>query len=300
MTIENRDAGDQKPLDPKPRYVVACIDGSEAALAVCDYSAWASQRMSAPLMLLHVLDEDKYPAKTDMSGNIGLGSREQLQEELVSLDQERSKLALKHGHILLGEAEKRVLAAGAEKATKRQRHDELASSLAELEPDSQLFVMGLHGESSAADGRHVGSQLETVIRSVHRPILMVPDKFVKPRSVMLAFDGSETGFRSIELLSATPVFRGIPLHLVLVGADTAEHQEQLKHAERLLSVQGPDIRLVIREGDVEQTLHAYQEEYDIDILIMGAYGHSKIRRFLVGSTTTRMLETAKKPLVILR
>lgn len=295
MTIENRDAGAEQP-----RHVVACIDGSDAALAVCDYSAWASQRMGAPLMLLHVLDEEKYPARTDMTGNIGLGSREQLQEELVSLDQERSKLALKHGHILLDEAEKRVLVDGVEKVTKRQRHDELASSLAELEPDSQLFVMGLHGESSAAAGRHVGSQLETVIRSVHRPILMVPDEYVPPRSVMLAFDGSETGFRSIELLSATPVFRGIPLHVVLVGADTAEHQEQLKRAERLLSAQGPDIHLVIREGDVEQTLHAYQEEHDIDILIMGAYGHSRIRRFLVGSTTTRMLETAKKPLVILR
>jgi len=295
MTNENRDAAAQGPL-----HVVACIDGSEAALAVCDYAAWACKRMGAPLMLLHVLDEEKYPAPTDLTGSIGLGSREQLQEELVSLDQERSKLALKHGHVLLDEAEKRVLADGVEKAAKRQRHDELASSLAGLESESQLFVMGLHGESSAAAGRHVGSQLETVIRSVHRPILVVPDQFVPPRSVMLAFDGSATAFRSVELLSATPVFKGIPLHLVLVGADTAEHQEQLKRAQRLLSAQGPDISLAIRDGDVEQALHAYQEEHDIDILIMGAYGHSRIRQFLVGSTTTRMLETANKPLVILR
>ncbi|WP_150909475.1 universal stress protein [Marinobacter halotolerans] len=298
MTIENREDGAPESL--QPLQVVACIDGSEAALAVCDYSAWASQRMGAPLMLLHVLDEEKYPARTDMSGSIGLGSREQLQEELVSLDQERSKLALKHGHVLLDEAEKRVLADGMDKATKRQRHDDLASSLVELESDSQLFVMGLHGESSAAAGRHVGSQLETVIRSVHRPILMVPDEYVQPRSAMLAFDGSATAFRSIELLSATPVFHGMPLHLVLVGADTAEHQEQLKRAERLLSDQGSEIHPAIRQGDVEQTLHAYQEEHNIDILIMGAYGHSRIRQFLVGSTTTRMLETAKKPLVILR
>ena len=37
-----------------------------------------------------------------------------------------------------------------------------------------------------------------------------------------------------------------------------------------------------------------------DILVMGAYGPSRIRQFLVGSTTTRMLETARKPLVVLR
>lgn len=295
MTTETRDAQVQQP-----HQVVACIDGSEAALAVCDYAAWASQRMGAPLTLLHVLDEEKYPARTDMTGNIGLGSREQLQEELVSLDQQRSKLALKHGHLMLDEAEQRVLSAGVKKATKRQRHDELAASLAEMEPGSQLFVMGLHGESSAAAGRHVGSQLETVIRSVHRPVLLVPDEYAKPRSAMLAFDGSETAFRSVGLLANTPVFQGMPLHLVLVGSDSPEHQAQLERAASLLSGQGSDIHLAIRDGDVEQTLHAYQEEHEVDVLIMGAYGHSRIRRFLVGSTTTRMLETAKKPLVILR
>jgi len=295
MTVETSETG-----VPDTLQVVACIDGSEAALAVCDYAAWASSRMADPLMLLHVLDEEKYPARTDMSGSIGLGSREQLQEELVNLDQQRSKLALKHGHLMLDEAEKRVLAAGVGKVTKRQRHDELAGSLVELEPEARLFVMGLHGESSAAAGRHVGSQLETVIRSVHRPVFLVPDEFEAPKSAMLAFDGSPTAFRSIELLAGTPVFKGMPMHLVMVGSDTEEHRAQLKRAEGALKNQGMDLHLAIRQGDVEQTLHAYQEEHDIDVLIMGAYGHSRIRRFLVGSTTTRMLETARKPLVILR
>lgn len=295
MTTKN-----SKPEVQKPFHVVACIDGSKAALAVCDYSAWASRRMEEPLMLLHVLDEEKYPAKMDMSGSIGLGSREQLQEELVSLDQERSKLALKHGHLLLDEAEKRVMTDGIENVTKRQRHDELASSLVELEPESRLFVMGLHGESSAAVGRHVGSQLETVIRSVHRPVFLVPDEFRAPRSVMLAFDGSPTAFRSIELLAGTPVFNRMPLHLVMVGSETEEHWAQLNRAKEALDTHGMEIHLAIRDGDVEQTLHTYQEEHDIDVLIMGAYGHSRIRQFLVGSTTTKMLETATKPLVILR
>ena len=61
-----------------------------------------------------------------------------------------------------------------------------------------------------------------------------------------------------------------------------------------------EITLAIRSGEVEPVLHGYQDEFDIDILVMGAYGHSKIRRFLLGSTTTSMLTSAKKPLVILR
>ena len=38
--------------------VVACIDGSQAAPAVCDYASWASKHMETPMMLLHVLDEE--------------------------------------------------------------------------------------------------------------------------------------------------------------------------------------------------------------------------------------------------
>jgi len=280
--------------------VVACIDGSRAAPAVCDYAAWASQHMEVPVTLLHVLDEERYPVAPDLAGNIGLGSREHLLEELADLDARRSKLALEHGHHMLDDAERRVKDAGVENVIKRQRHGDLTESLLALENQTRLLVMGLHGESSSDRDVHIGSQLETVIRSLHRPILLVPDEFTAPTSAMLAFDGSKTAFRSVELLAGSPVFRGMPLHVVMVGADTADRREQLKKAETMLSGMGVDIQVAIRAGDVEPTLHAYQEEHDIDILVMGAYGHSRIRQFLVGSTTTTMLKTAEKPLVILR
>ncbi|MAM00376.1 MAG: universal stress protein UspA [Alteromonadaceae bacterium] len=280
--------------------VIACIDGSKAAPSVCDYAAWASSRMEAPLTLLHVLDEERYPVAPDLTGNIGLGSREHLMEELAELDQKRSKLALEHGHHMLDNAELRARQAGAQQVFKRQRHGDLTESLLALESKTRLIVMGLHGESSAASGRQVGSQLETVIRRLHRPILLVTDTYSQPRSAMLAFDGSPTAFKGVELLAGTPVFKNLPLHILMVGAESDTHWEQLRQAEKKLSGQGIEVHLAIRAGEIEQTLHAYQEEHDIDMLIMGAYGHSRIRQFLVGSTTEKMLETAKKPLVILR
>ena len=42
--------------------VLACIDGSPQAAAVCDCAAWASLQLDAPLTLLHVLDQQQYPA----------------------------------------------------------------------------------------------------------------------------------------------------------------------------------------------------------------------------------------------
>ncbi|WP_100639873.1 universal stress protein [Marinobacter salexigens] len=280
--------------------VVACIDGSAAAPAVCDYAAWASKHMGSPLTLLHVLDQERYPSEPDLAGNIGLGSRELLLDELAQLDRKRAKLALEHGDHMLDEAARRLENAGVGEIRKRQRHGDLTESLLALEDETRLIVMGLQGESSSDRGSRIGSQLETIIRSVHRPILLVPETFSTPRTAMLAFDGSATAFRGVELLAGSPVLKGVPLHLVMVGADTAEHRGQLEKAKQMLEVLDTEITLTMLSGDVEQALHKYQEEQDIDILVMGAYGHSRIRQFFVGSTTTDMLRTAVKPLVVLR
>ncbi len=280
--------------------VVACIDGSRSAPAVCAYAAWASQHMDAPVTLLHVLNDERYPPEPDLTGNIGMGSREQLLEELVELDRRRAKLALEHGHHMLDEAEQRVRAAGVSDVIKRQRHGNLAESILALEGETRLVVMGLHGESSSERDVRIGSQLETVIRSVHRPILLVPNEYTPPRSAMLAFDGSATAFKGVELLAGSTVLKGMPLHLIMVGQETSEGWEQLEKAKHMLAGLDSDITMAIRAGDVELTLHKYQEELAADIMVMGAYGHSRIRQFFVGSTTTNMLKTAKKPLVILR
>lgn len=280
--------------------IVACIDGSRATTAVADYSAWAALRMDASLMVFHVLDHGRYPSEPDLAGSIGLGSREHLLDELADLDAQRSKLALEQGRHMLDAAESRVREAGVETVHQRQRHGDLADSLLDIESETRLLVVGLHGESSNDRDVHIGSQLETVIRTLHRPIMLVPDQYAVPRSAMLAFDGSATAFRGVDLLASSPVFRDFPLHLVMVGPDTNDRWEQLQKAEKILSANGSEVHLSIRAGDVEKTLHTYQHEHDIDLMVMGAYGHSRIRQFLVGSTTTNMLKTSQRPLVILR
>ncbi|MFI8607150.1 universal stress protein [Pseudomonas sp. NPDC077649] len=280
--------------------VLACIDGSLSSPAVCDYAAWASLRLGAPLTLLHVLDHKQYPPRSDLSGNIALGSREQLLQELAELDERRSKLGLEQGRLALEAARERVQRDGVANPQLRQRHGDLVDSLRELENDIRLLVIGRQGETSDAVSQLVGSQLESVIRTLHRPILVSPGQFRAPRSLMLAYDGSATCDKGVELLAASPLFQGLPIHVVMVGADSDAARAQLQQAERRLVAGGHQVQLAIRAGEVEPSLHDYQTEQDIDLLVMGAYGHSRIRQFLVGSTTSHMLQTSVSPLLLLR
>ena len=277
--------------------VIACIDGTGVSPAVCDYASWASLRLDAPLLFLHVLDKSEYPIQTDLSGNIGLGSREALLEELAALDERRGRLALEQGRLMLEAAQQRAARDGVTDAATLQRHGGLVETLVEMEGDVRLLVMGKHDENLS---EHIGSRLENVVRTLHRPILVTTSVYKPPHRIMLAFDGSATTRKGVEMVAASPLFRGLPCHLVMVGADTPEHREQLDWARTTLHTAGFDAPAILRAGEVERVLCDYRREQDIDLLIMGAYGHSVIRRFLVGSTTTSVIRNATVPVLLLR
>ncbi|TVT66472.1 MAG: universal stress protein [Pseudomonas sp.] len=280
--------------------VMACIDGSDSSTAVCDYACWASSSISSPLTFLHVLDRERYPVPGDFSGSIGLGSREHLLAELAELDAQRGKVALEQGHSMLDAARARAIEDGVCNPTVRQRHGNLAETVNELQEEIRLLVIGKQGDEKSSIGRQIGSHLESVIRSLSRPILVTPITYKRPESLMVAFDGSATASKALELIATSPLFRHMPVHIVMVGPDTNDAWDQIKRAKAVLARSGFDITIAIRAGEVEDTLHAYQAEHAIDLLVMGAYGHSRIREFLVGSTTTNMLRATDTPILLLR
>lgn len=281
------------------KHVIACIDGSAATQTVCDYASWAALRLATPLTLFHVLDQTRYPSQPDLTGNIGLGSQENLLEQLAELDAQRNRIALEHGKHVLESAQQRALQDGVVDVQLRQRHGDLAESILTLDEQTRLLVVGLHGADSQ-QSEHVGSHLETIIRKVARPILVTPQSYQTPTSVMLAFDGSDTSRKGVKMLAESPVFKGMPIDLVMVGADTSDARASIEAAANHLREYRHQVNYEIRSGEVEPTLHEYQREKNIDLMVMGAYGHSRIRNFLIGSTTTRMLQRTETPILLLR
>lgn len=282
--------------------VLAAIDGSSFSESVCDYAAWASQALNAPLVFVHVVDNHPQTSEdANLSGSLRLGAREKLMEELSDLDEQRAKVNREQGKLMLEAAKARAAEDGIADPATRQRNGTLVETLVELENDVRLLVVGKRGETADQASGHLGSNLERVVREMHRPILMVPrGGFKTPAKVMMAFDGSKTARKGIEMLAKSPLFSGIACHVVIVGADTGENNSQLEWALSTLREAGHEAEGAIRAGEVETTLHAYAKDNDIDMMVMGAYGHSRIRHLLVGSTTTDMLRKSTIPVLILR
>lgn len=281
--------------------VLAAIDGSQFSEGVCDYAAWASLAMGAPLTFVHVVDNrSQVPEEQNLSGNLRFGARERLMEELSQLDEQRAKVNREQGKLLLEAAKQRAIDDGVNDPSTRQRNGTLVESLLEIEKDVRLLVVGKRGETAHQASGHLGSNLERVVREMHRPILMVPKTFKRPEKILMAFDGSKTARKGVEMLARSPLFTGTECHVLIVGAETAENRSQLDWALSTLHEANHQAEGTIRAGEVDEVLQAYEKEHWIDLLVMGAYGHSRIRHLLVGSTTTAMLRGSRIPVLILR
>ncbi|EMK0630489.1 universal stress protein [Acinetobacter baumannii] len=281
--------------------IIACIDGSLVTNTVCDYAAWFSDKLNSPIKLLHVIDKPKAKAPQDLSGAIGLGSRETLLKELVELEERKGKIELEHGQILLREAKNYLLEKFSIDAQSFQRHGSVLETIMGMEDDIRVLVMGKHGNETEHDSSKIGTHIENVVRALHKPVLITSAApFSPPKSFLIAFDGSQTARKCVERIASSPLLKGLAVHLVYVGNPNSEMQNQLSWAKEQLESQGFNITSNTLDGEVDKAIINYAEQHQIDLIVVGAYGHSKIRQFFIGSTTTKVITSANKPVLLLR
>lgn len=282
--------------------IYACIDGSRNTAVVVDWAAWCAMQLAVPLELLHVLE--RHPergAVDDLSGAIGLGAHEQLLTQLSELDARRSTLAQEAGSQLLAAARERATAAGALQVDGRMRHDEFIASVMDMEPDARLFVLGQHASRPDQSTQHLDHHVERIVRAVKRPVLVASGAaFVAPSRFVIAFDGSVTAQKMVETVARSPLLAGMPATLAMAGRESPEARAQLDAAGAVLRSAGFAVDAIVREGEPEEVLPDAIGQANASLLVMGAYGHSRIRQLVVGSTTTMLLRLSAVPVLILR
>ncbi|MFK7964294.1 MAG: universal stress protein [Burkholderiaceae bacterium] len=283
------------------RKVLACVDQSHYADNIADYAAWAAHRMNAPLEFLHVLD--RHPEQStggDYSGALGMDAQETLLAELSDKDEARSRTAREQGRLFLNRLRERALAAGITAPDVRQRHGQLEETLVEQQGAVRLFVLGRRGESAESTKRDLGRNVERIARAVRKPILTVTENFKEPQRAMIAFDGGITTRRGVRMVAESPLFKGLPVHLLMSGKDSSDARKQLDWARRTLEEAGFEAPASLVPGDAESIIARAVKEQGIDLLIMGAYAHSPLRTLLLGSKTSDLLRSATIPTLLLR
>jgi nucleotide-binding universal stress UspA family protein len=282
------------------QQILACIDASAYANSVCDLAAWASKRLQLPVELLHVVQRrDAVAARRDLSGAIGLGVKTNLMEELVRLEESEAKLQVERGRELLAAGHRRLREGGATEVRTLHRHGGIVETILEREADARLVVMGKRGAGHEFATDHIGSKIERVVRASDRPVLIAPRALEEPREIVLAYDASKAAERALERLLNSPLFAGMPVHIVMADAGDAAHRRALEAADGQLRA-GREVRTTLQGGKPEAVIADIVARTPGAMLMMGAYGHSPLRALIVGSTTTAMIRTVHVPVLLVR
>lgn len=280
--------------------ILACIDASTYANSVCDLAAWASQRLELPVELLHVVQrKDAVAARGDLSGAIGLGAKTDLMEELVRLEEAEARLQIERGRALLKAGEARLRDAGASDVHILHRHGGIVETILEQEADARVIVIGKRGASHEFATDHIGSKIERVVRASEKPILIANRTATVPQRIVFAYDASAAAGRALERLIHSPLFTGLPVHLVMADSDNDAHRRALETAAAQLR-ETHEVTVTLKAGKSEQVIGDIVAQTPDAMLVMGAYGHSPLRTLIVGSTTTTMIRTVKAPVLLVR
>lgn len=281
------------------QWVMACVDGSDLSDAVVDYSAWIAQKVNSPLELVHSIEHSLLLEHTDHSGNLTPNMRENLMKTLSDEEQSESKRLIEQGKQMLEKAKSRITAPLKQIQTK-QRHGDLSETLTDLQDEIRVLVLGLRGEQHADDEKGIGSHLENSIRALHRPIFIVSSAFEEPKSMMLAYNDTEGAHKALDMVCKSPLYRDMDIHVVHVTDNPESGEVLLGQAEQALKKAGLTYQTAMLSGDAQTELLNYQNEHHLDMTVMGAFSHGKLRSLFFGSFTLKMLQHNRKPVLLLR
>lgn len=280
--------------------IIALVDGSIYSASVCEHAAWIAGRTGAPVELLHVLGRREGAETQDRSGAIALGARTALLNQLAELDAQRARLTSQRGRAILDDARAIVEKAGVREITTRLRHGDIVETVAEIETDARVILIGKRGEAADFARGHLGSNLERIVRTSNKPVFVASRAFRPIRKVLVAFDGGTSALKALDHIARSPVFQGLSVHVVTVGSATTEVTKGLDNARAMLKAAGIQAETSVLPGQPETALGKLVDEAQFDMLVMGAYGHSRIRSLVIGSTTTEMIRSCKVPVVLMR
>lgn len=151
-----------------------------------------------------------------------------------------------------------------------------------------------------------GYVAESVVFGSGRPAILVPEESGRRRSssfdvVGLAWDFSRPAARA--LADAMPILtRARSVRVVTVTQEKSiETKRSSVELSRHLACHG--IKAIVEEEEaagrtIGQSLEDYATAHDLDLLVMGAYGHSRIRDFILGGATKSIVANPPLPVLL--
>lgn len=165
---------------------------------------------------------------------------------------------------------------------------------------ADLMILGQREEDDPSSAEVPADFLPSVLVESGRPALILPyagETRSVGRTVLVAWKETREAARAVS--AALPwLRRAAQVHVVAYGDGI---DDSLRALERYLAAQGVSAALHtggVEEGDMGNALLSRAADLGADLLVMGSYGHSRAREWVLGGATRTILQTMTLPVLM--
>ena len=169
---------------------------------------------------------------------------------------------------------------------------------------ARRFDIAVVGQAPRDQGVSEELLIEGALFGSGRPVIVVPQiqkQSIKLDHVMVCWDGSRPAARAIG--DAIPLLQQAKTIEIVVVTGERDKSGEITGAnmKRHLARHGVSVdikRIAAGNADVQTAILAHAADTAADFIVMGGYGHSRLREFILGGVTRSILKSMPAPVLM--
>ncbi len=277
------------------KRILIPTDGSAYGRVAIEYGIYLASKLDAHLTGFHVLEIRLMhgPAVTDISYSVGIPpSQDFIPVAERGLDE--------RADAILGAFTAQCEKAGLRVETKKTLGLTDDAIVAEGENADMIILARRGGHIHLPTRGILGTTAESVVRKARIPVMVTPATFREIESIGLAYDGSKPAQAALALAVELSREAAWPLTAIVVADDTTHGAKLAGRIDDLAEDEGIDAATIVMPGKEDVEIMKFIQEGAVELMIMGAYGHNRLRELLLGSTTSSIIRRSPIPVLLTR
>jgi nucleotide-binding universal stress UspA family protein len=277
------------------KSILVALDGSAYTEPALQYAITLSKKFDAFLRVLTVIDIRifEWAVAIGVEGFAPIIPSSGYQEE-------SQKLLDQKAQEILNKAEKILKSQDLEYITEKESGNPI-DVICEKAKLCDMLIMGARGEFAKWSDKMLGATLEATSRLSIKPVFVSPRDFREIKKIMVAYDGSENASKALQLSAFFASKLELPLLLLNVSESQETGDKILQEARDYLApYKIPGLAEKITAGDADEQIVQVSKQENVNLIIMGSYGHSRIREAILGSTTVQTMRKVDIPILMAR
>ena len=276
------------------KSILVGVDGSEYTDSVLKYSINMARAFDAKLRVITIIDVRIF----EWSVYMGVDGFAPVFPSSVYLDESRKLLNQKADSVLKKCRE--ILDQSGVSYTTEKIEGAPVDIICEKANVTDMVILGAHGEFARWGAKMMGATTEAISRQCEKPLFIAPKQVNDIKKILTPYDGSRNSNKALPMAGFFGTKFKAPITIFTVDNNPEMAKSIAKEGKEYLSAYDISIEIKTQKGDPDEEIVRFCDKNHFDLIIMGAYGHSRIKETILGSTTEQVMRNAHVPVLLVR